>query len=47
MRYECKYCGKNFTHLILLQMEGKITRDDVLNYRCNKECEREKQKNNN
>ena len=47
MRYECKYCGKNMTSLVLMQLEGKITKQEVENYRCNKECEREKQENNN
>jgi len=34
MRYECKYCKTNYTSLILKQMEGKITRQDVLDYKC-------------
>ena len=41
MRYECKYCKTNFTGLIIKQREGKITRQDVLDYYC---CE--KRKNN-
>ena len=46
MRYECKYCGKNMTSLVIMQLEGKITKQEVENYRCNKECKREKQENN-
>ena len=29
MRVECKYCKTNYTGLIIKQMEGKITRQDV------------------
>ena len=29
MRYECKYCGKNFTPMILAQLEGKLTKAEV------------------
>jgi len=48
MRIECKYCGKNFTSIILAQMEGKMTREEVLNLPCEtNECKREKQENNN
>ena len=47
MRYECKYCVKNMTSLVIMQLEGKITRQEVLDYRCDKECKREKQENNN
>ena len=43
MRYQCKYCKTNFTGLILKQMEGKITRQDVLDYYC---CETRKRKQN-
>ena len=32
MRIECKYCGKNFTPMILAQMEGKMTREEILNF---------------
>ena len=41
MRYECKYCGKNFTPMILAQLEGKITRQDVLDYKC---CDKKSKK---
>jgi len=34
MRIECKYCKTNYTGLIIKQMEGKITRQDVLDYKC-------------
>ena len=47
MRYECKYCGKNFTPMIIAQMEGKMTREEILNLPCKtNECKREKQENN-
>ncbi len=41
MRYECKHCKANYTSLILQQMEGKITRQDVLDYKC---CDKKTQK---
>jgi len=46
MRYECKYCGKNMTSLVLMQLEGKITKEEVENYCKTKDCKREKQENN-
>ena len=47
MRYECKYCGKNMTSLVLMQLEGKITKEEVENYCKLNGCKREKQENNN
>ena len=45
MRYECKYCGKNFTPMILAQLEGKMTREEIENYCETNNCKREKQEN--
>mgnify|MGYP003138762042 FL=1 len=46
MRYECKYCKTNYTSLILKQMNGEITRQDVLNYKCcDKKSKDEENKN--
>ena len=47
MRYECKYCGKNMTSLVLMQLEGKITKQEVEIYCKLNGCKREKQENNN
>ena len=46
MRYECKYCGKNMTSLVLMQLEGKITKEEVKNYCEINGCKRQKQENN-
>ena len=46
MRYECKYCGKNMTSLVFMQLEGKITKEEVENYGKTNNCKREKQENN-
>ena len=46
MRYECKYCGKNMTSLVLMQLEGKITKQEVEDSCKTNDCKREKQENN-
>ena len=46
MRFECKYCKANMTHYVLLQLEGKITKQEVENYCKLNGCKREKQENN-
>ena len=42
----CKYCKADYTSLILQQMNGEITRQDVLDYKC---CDKKgkNEKNNN
>ncbi len=29
MRFECKYCHRNMTHYVLMQLEGKLTKAEV------------------
>ena len=42
MRFECKYCKTNMTHYVLLQLEGKITKEQVENAcKCNKKLKNE------
>jgi len=31
MRFECKYCYRNMTHYVLMQLEGKLTKTEVEN----------------
>ena len=44
MKDECKYGGKNMTSLVLMQLEGKITKQEVENYCKINNC-KEKHKN--
>ena len=29
MKFECKYCHRNMTHYVLMQLEGKLTKAEV------------------
>lgn len=37
MRFECKYCYRDMTQYVLMQLEGKLTKAEVENMcNCNK-----------
>jgi len=46
MKMTCKYCKADYTSLIIKQMEGKITRQDVLDYKCCNEKIKRNEENN-